>query len=485
MTETDKCISIVWIEKKEFREVKKIVLIIVNLLLVALLGVSSFYLYKVLQNREITRFIESKQTHFIPKGQYDQQKGNVDYRYVIAYFPKDSEGQRIAPVEKIIHQRIKQGTRAKEKSTGKMKELLFISTVDMPSHIPNVRRVEIFSEAYKVSGFKIQPLDNEKPQEILLTESNQRFSLSDLFADMGRAKGLFAEKIKADLESQQAAPEHVKAYLATFEDLDLQHVEFTYEASQIVLHLSEQEVGLPTVTVAINEFFDVVREHYLTETDRKAYETYQAEKQRKATERMVALTFDDGPNPKTTPALLDILKKHNTKATFFILGQNIAGNEGIIKRMVAEGHEIANHSWSHPNFTTLSSEQVKQEVEQTQSALEKITGQRPQMIRPPYGAVNQKVMEAMNLPVMYWSVDSLDWKSRDAKAILEVVKTNTRPGSIILLHDIHQPTVDAVESIIYYLKEQDYSLGTLSNLLGPNLNPNLIYYDRDARQPVQ
>ena len=183
--------------------------------------------------------------------------------------------------------------------------------------------------------------------------------------------------------------------------------------------------------------------------------------------------------------LLDILKKYNAKATFFILGQNIPGNEEIVKRMVAEGHEVANHSWSHPNFKTLSPEQIKQEVEQTQSALEKITGRRPIMIRPPYGSVNQMVMDAMNLPAMYWSVDSLDWKSRDPKAILEVVKANTRPGSIILMHDIHQSTVDSMDSVLQHLQAQGYSLDTLPNLLGPNLDPKLIYYDRDSRRPAQ
>lgn len=167
--------------------------------------------------------------------------------------------------------------------------------------------------------------------------------------------------------------------------MDLQQAEFSYKASQVILHLSEQAVGLSQVTVNISSFFDMVNGQYLTDKDRQAYEAYQAEKQRQATERMVALTFDDGPNPKTTPMLLDILKKYNAKATFFILGQNIPGNEEIVKRMVAEGHEVANHSWSHPNFKTLSPEQIKQEVEQTQSALEKITGRRPTMIRPPYG----------------------------------------------------------------------------------------------------
>lgn len=140
-------------------------------------------------------------------------------------------------------------------------------------------------------------------------------------ADLGRAKAIFAEHIKTDLEAKQVVPEQVGTYLAAFEQMDLQQVDFTYEASQVTLHLSEQAVGLSQVTVNISSFFDMVNGQYLTDKDRQAYEAYQAEKQRQATERMVALTFDDGPNPKTTPMLLDILKKYNAKATFFILGQ--------------------------------------------------------------------------------------------------------------------------------------------------------------------
>ena len=463
---------------------KKSILILVNVLLVALLCVSSFYLYKVLQNRQITQFIKEKESHLLVHGQYEVENGNIGHRHLTVCFPKDSEGNRIVPVEILMRQQIKDSL-GSNKPTGEIDELVFVSTSDMSTNIPGVRRTEISSQTYKVSGFKFQSLGKKKSRSILLTAANQRFSLSDLLADFGKGKALFTERIKTDLEAKQVAPEQVGTYLTAFEQMDLQQAEFSYEASQVILHLSEQAVGLSQVTVNISSFFDMVNGQYLTDTDRQAYEAYQAEKQRQATERMVALTFDDGPNPKTTPMLLDILKKYNAKATFFILGQNIPGNEEIVKRMVAEGHEVANHSWSHPNFKTLSPEQIKQEVEQTQSALEKITGRRPTMIRPPYGSVNQMVMDAMNLPAMYWSVDSLDWKSRDPKAILEVVKANTRPGSIILMHDIHQSTVDSMDSVLQHLQAQGYSLDTLPNLLGPNLDPKLIYYDRDSRRPAQ
>ena len=466
---------------------KKIVLIIVNLLLVTILCVSSFYLYKVLQNRQITQFINEKKTSLLVNSQYDVQDGNIGHHHITACFPTDAEGKRIAAVERMIHEKIRNSL-GDEKPLGEINELVFISTSDSPTNIPSVRRTEISSKSFKISGLKVTSSGTDQPQSILLTAANQPFSLPTLLPDLGKAREIFSGHLKVELEKKQLAAEQENSYLTAFVQLDMQVIDFAYEEGNITLHLSEEQVGLSQLTVAISAFFDIIDAQYLMETDRQAYEAYQieqAEKLRQATEQMVSLTFDDGPNPKTTPLILDILKKYNAKATFFILGQNIAGNEDIIRRMVAEGHEVANHSWSHPDFTKLTPDQIKQEVEQTQATLEQITGQRPLMVRPPYGAVNQTVMNAMNLPAIYWSVDSLDWKTRDPKAILNVIQANTRPGSIVLLHDIHQPTAESIEPVIQYLQGQGYNLGTLSNLLGPNLNSQLIYYDRDSSRPAQ
>lgn len=466
---------------------KKIVLIVINLLLVTLLCVSSFYLYKVLQNREITQFINEKKTRLLVKGLYDVQDGNIGHHHITACFPTDAEGKRIAAVERMIHEKIRNSL-GDAKPSGEINELVFISTSDSPTNIPSVRRTEISSQSFKISGLKVTSSGTDQPQSILLTAANQPFSLSTLLPDLGKAREIFGGQLKVELEKKQLAAEQVNSYMRAFCQLNMQELDFAYEGGNITLRLPEEQVGLSQLTVATSAFFGIIDAQYLIETDRQAYEAYQieqAEKLQQATEQMVSLTFDDGPNPKTTPLILNILKKYSAKATFFILGQNIAGNEEIIRRMVAEGHEVANHSWSHPNFTKLTPVQIKQEVEKTQAALEQITGQRPLMVRPPYGAVNQTVMNAMNLPAIYWSVDSLDWKTRDPKAILEVIKANTRSGSIVLLHDIHQPTVESIEPVIQHLQEQGYKLGTLSSLLGPNLNSQLIYYDRDSSRPAQ
>lgn len=148
--------------------------------------------------------------------------------------------------------------------------------------------------------------------------------------------------------------------------------------------------------------------------------------------------------------------------------------------MVAEGHVVANHTWNHPNLVKIPIEQVKKEIQDTQAAIEAATGIPSTMVRPPYGSVNQSVIDQMGLPSICWSVDSKDWKSRNAKAIFQEVKAHVCPGSIILMHDIHQPTVDSLESVLQYLTAERYSMVTVPELLGTVLDPQRIYYSRES-----
>lgn len=203
-----------------------------------------------------------------------------------------------------------------------------------------------------------------------------------------------------------------------------------------------------------------------------AYQSYQAKKQQK----LVALTFDDGPNAATTSQALDILAKYHVKGTFFMLGKNVAGNEQLVKRVHDEGHEIGNHSWSHPQLPTLALEQAKKQIEDTQAALRAVIGESPKMMRPPYGAINDTIRNAVDMSFIMWNVDSLDWKNRNTASIMEQVKKQTCPGSIILMHDIHQTTINALPSVIEYLQKNGYTLVTVSELLNHRLEGHRLYY---------
>lgn len=183
------------------------------------------------------------------------------------------------------------------------------------------------------------------------------------------------------------------------------------------------------------------------------------------TQKRVALTFDDGPNTVYTASILNTLKKYNVKATFFLVGSNVARNPAIAKRIVTEGHEIGSHTYSHPKLTTISSKKVVQEMTKTNNAIKKATGTSPTVFRPPYGAINSKIIQQANLPTILWSVDTLDWQHRDPKELLQVVQKQVKNGSIILMHDTNIATQKGLESVIRYLQQNDYILVTASELL--------------------
>lgn len=185
--------------------------------------------------------------------------------------------------------------------------------------------------------------------------------------------------------------------------------------------------------------------------------------------RTIAMTFDDGPSPKLTPQLLDILKARGIRATFFVVGQNAAEYPDILKRAVAEGHEIASHSWSHPQLTRLSAAAFAAQIDKTNAAIKAAIGRNPTVMRPPYGATNASLDRRLNkewgLKVILWDVDPLDWKYRNAARVQRTILDNVKPGSIVLAHDIHASTVAAMPATLDALIARGYKFATVSELI--------------------
>jgi peptidoglycan/xylan/chitin deacetylase (PgdA/CDA1 family) len=181
------------------------------------------------------------------------------------------------------------------------------------------------------------------------------------------------------------------------------------------------------------------------------------------------MTFDDGPHGTNTPRLLEMLKQRGIKATFFCVGQCVAEFPEIARRIVDEGHEIANHSWSHPQLSAMSEASVRDQLEKTHQAIKQATGVAPKMFRPPYGAFTQRQRNWANAVYGYriilWDVDPLDWKIRNASHVESEILKQTVPGSIILSHDIHKSTVDAMPATLDALLAKGYKFVTVSELL--------------------
>jgi polysaccharide deacetylase family sporulation protein PdaB len=184
----------------------------------------------------------------------------------------------------------------------------------------------------------------------------------------------------------------------------------------------------------------------------------------------IALTFDDGPHPEVTPRVLDILRSQGVRATFFVLGNKVKQYPEIARRIVAEGHQIANHSYSHPSFTKIKPRSLDKQVKETTAVIESITGVTPTSIRPPYGALNDRVilslLEGHGLNIIMWNVDPQDWRKPGIDVVVDRVVSQTKPGAIILLHDIHKPTAEALPSILTNLASRGYSFATVDQLLG-------------------
>lgn len=196
--------------------------------------------------------------------------------------------------------------------------------------------------------------------------------------------------------------------------------------------------------------------------------------------KMVAITLDDGPHGTNTQKILDILDAHSARATFFMLGQNVVNNEGVVKDVYSRGNEIGIHTWSHPQLTSLSESSIKSQVEQTSDAIYNVTGYRPTLVRPPYGSFNNVVKDTLkDYSLILWNIDSLDWKSRDENQIVPLVMNDVQDGDIILLHDIHSTTVPAVDKIVSELDKQGYQMVTVSELIeakGYNRETTQVFY---------
>ena len=178
---------------------------------------------------------------------------------------------------------------------------------------------------------------------------------------------------------------------------------------------------------------------------------------------MVAITYDDGPNKETTPIVLDALEENYAVATFFMQGQNIAGNEDLLKRSYAMGNELANHSWNHPQLSHLSADGIKKQLSDTDKLIKKACPEENPLLRPPYGAINDTVKSVSGKPIILWSLDTLDWQTRNTQKTYDACMT-AKDGDIILMHDIHQPTVAGADDIITGLQEKGFQLVTVSEL---------------------
>ncbi|MCI5856202.1 MAG: polysaccharide deacetylase family protein [Agathobacter sp.] len=215
--------------------------------------------------------------------------------------------------------------------------------------------------------------------------------------------------------------------------------------------------------------------HYLCYFDENGALTRRIDKNKK----MIALTYDDGPS-KYTYKVLDVMEEYNSVCTFFIVGNRVSSYKDFVKREAELGCELANHTYDHEILTKLDSrDEIREQVEKCNDTIEALTGIRPKLVRTPGGGRNDMVDDTIGMPNILWSVDTLDWKTRDTDATIKSVKEEAYDGAIILMHDLHEATTDAAKTIVPYLIDQGYQLVTVSEMAecrGVELEDGTRYY---------
>ena len=442
--------------------------IIVALLFFTMVALQGIITYKVTNKKVFEEKIEALKKEKEDAFSQGSQKNHFrkDKTEIIAYYPMAGENV-ITSVKDAIFKDITDKVEGKE-------HLIFYYSEKGETSFKGVENRSVQKQAYDLTNSNLVELENTTLDKFYLKEDGSIFTLDQVFSDASKGKETLLEEIKSNLTDSKREQASIDQLIADFSATDLSSWKFDYKDSQLIVFPLKQTQGLEEIALPISDFFDVIQSSYLTEKDEELYKKAQAEKNKK----VVALTFDDGPDGNTTPQALDILAKYKIKATFFVQGKNIAGNEAILKRMQSEGHEVGNHSWNHPILTKLSLEDAKKQLTDTEDAITKVLGKSSKLMRPPYGAISDDIRNSLDLRFIMWDVDSLDWKSKNEVAILTEIQHQTSDGAIILMHDIHQPSVNSLPKVIEYLQGQGYSFVTVSELLNTRLKPHGIYYSQ-------
>ena len=401
------------------------------------------------------------------------KSGWLKDKYIKVYYP-NSNTEQAAEIKTrldVVTKGLQEGSLNFDKD---IKEIEFYGVVNKESNFTSVKEVSLKKVSHKIESKKISSAEETIVSSIYLDKDNNEFTLSSLFTSPDDAKQKFLVRIKQQLAVQGASEEDINQIITKLRDEDMATWKFTYNDSKFSIAVESNTSEINSVDISINDLYKYIDETYLKGEDLEKYKAYIKKRSRKA----VALTFDDGPNPNTTPVALELLKKYNAKGTFFMVGKAVAGNEEIIKQVVAEGHQIGNHSWSHPLLTKISLEQAKSQINDTTEALKKASGQDVHIMRPPYGGINATIQAAVDQSFILWDVDTLDWKNRNTASIMKEVR-KARPGSIILMHDVHQTSINALPSVLQYLTEQGFELVTIDELMGDQLELHQKYTNRD------
>ncbi|WP_431030004.1 polysaccharide deacetylase family protein [Lysinibacillus sp. LZ02] len=338
-------------------------------------------------------------------------------------------------------------------------------------------KVETAGELYSLLFTSYQYVGKGQPTQVFKTftvnmRTGESVQLHDIIHLNDQTSGTIRTLIKDQLMGREEWKDYVREDVLNEKLSDLDDLKWSVNKQALDIFFDQYEVAAGSVGgIEMKIPLEALRSYLnptLLNNAQLEHMTSIEKSQLDPNGKYIALTFDDGPSPKVTPRILQTLKQHGAKATFFMLGKQVETYPQIAAQVANDGHEIANHSYGHPKLTKMTSQEMIKEMSEANTKIEMATGIEPVLFRPPYGAYNSDVVHYAKMndySMILWSVDSLDWKSRNSAAINDIVTNNVTNGSIVLMHDIHASTAEALPELLVKLKAEGYQFVTVSELL--------------------
>lgn len=458
---------------------KWVFLSLVFLVIIILIG--SAWLYREHRIKVAEKKLEQKIDNLV------KENSNVSFRKIkqkykkvkiITYIPITKDKQDNQLVKEKMRIQIKRDRKKIDRGLNKPHYYFYVFKEQSASKNTDSFRME--KHSYKRVGFHIVEASHPKRIQTLTVDekTNDLLTLQTIFKHSFYKSTAFKRIVMetairaGNLKIENGEDIAFIKYPHTSKAFNFRLTNDTLTIPVKIPHVKKmRQVSIPLATIA-------------THLKRKYVNKQMKEYTTSVSKKRIALTFDDGPSNVYTPKVLKILHKYHAKATFFVVGSSVKKYPQIVKREIKEGHQVGNHSYDHPLLTKLSAKQVAQQIWGTEIAVYRATGYFPEIVRPPYGGVDRKTAKTAGLPIIQWTVDTLDWKARSPQGVTNAVMANANDGAIVLMHDIHEKTADSLDETLRLLKKCGYKFVTVNELLKQNLHANHQYFSASNQRKI-
>lgn len=443
----------------------------------------TYVVYGKIQEQQLQEKLDEETTNLVAEIEQEQEKNGVvsekkelnnDNIKEILYIPKEEKELPYENTEEQLTHLMKQ----ERKKLKHPKQAIVVGCVEKQKRTDHLATYALNVETYDwESNEQTFKKENERTEKSIYinTDTGEEITSKALIgskANLLAIQQVIQQKLLDDAEKPQDILDAV---------LDLPRIKFenaTYTPEHLEIALPKNKTGVDKLTLDYSDVQSFIQTD-LVDPSQLSEETTALDPNKK----YVSLTFDDGPGGDTTPRLLQLLAEKDVKATFFMLGQMAEEFPQIVKDVHEQGHEIASHSYSHPQLNAIPKDKLKEQVRLTDKAIYNAAGILPRTLRPPYGAISPESAEVIGKPIIQWDIDSYDWDSKNTQAVIDRVNQTAFEGGIILMHDIHPTTIDAVGTVIDNLRAQGYEFVTTSQLLEQKEKPLYQYFGQtDARE---